>query len=106
MATTKVKGTSKKIKELKGIEDIRPEKITDEQLKKVQDTVNSINRAQLEIGSMELRKHEMMHNIAGLREQLTSLQGEFEKDYGTFDIDIQDGTINYTKENGEADKKD
>ena len=36
MATTKVKGTSKKIKELKGIEDIRPEKITDEQLEKVQ----------------------------------------------------------------------
>ena len=33
MATTKVKGTSKKIKELKGIEDIRPETITDEQLK-------------------------------------------------------------------------
>ena len=47
----------------------------------------------------------MMHNIAGLREQLTSLQAEFEKDYGTFDINIQDGTINYT-ENGEADKKD
>ena len=92
MATTKVKGTSKKIKELKGI---KPEKITDEQLKKVQDTVNNINRAQLEIGSMELRKHEMMHQIAGLRDELTVLQTEFEKDYGTFDINIQDGTINY-----------
>ena len=103
MATTKVKGTSKKIKELKGI---KPEKITDEQLEKVQNTVNSINRAQLEIGSIELKKHEMMHNIAGLRDELTLLQGEFEKDYGTFDINIQDGTINYPKENGEADKKD
>ena len=92
MATTKTKGTSKKIKELKGI---KPEKITDEQLKKVQDTVNNINRAQLEIGSMELQKHEMMHRIAGLRDELTLLQGEFEKDYGTFDVNIQDGTINY-----------
>ena len=99
MATTKVKGTSKKIKELKGI---KPEKISEDQLKKVQDTVNGINRAQLEIGSMELRKHEMMHNIAGLREQLTSLQTEFEKDYGTFDININDGTINY-EEDGKAD---
>ena len=97
------KGTNAKIKELKGI---KPEKITDEQLKKVQDTVNSINRAQLELGSMELKKHEMMHNIAGLRDELTLLQGEFEKDYGTYDINIQDGTINYPKENGEADKKD
>ena len=86
------KNTSAKIKELKGI---KPEKITDEQLKRVQDTVNGINRSQLEIGSIELRKHEMMHNVAGLKDKLTVLQSEFEKDYGTFDIDIQDGTINY-----------
>ena len=103
MATTKTKGTTAKIKELKGI---KPEKITDEQLKKVQDTVNNINRAQLEIGMNEIKKHEVMHNIAGLRDSLTVLQSEFEKDYGTFDINIQDGTINYPKENGETDKED
>ena len=97
------KGTTAKIKELKGI---KPEKITDEQLKKVQDTVNNLNRSQLEIGSIEIRKHEMMHQIAGLRDGLTVLQGEFEKEYGTFDVNIQDGTINYPKENGETDKKD
>ena len=98
MAKTKTKGTNAKIKELKGI---KPEKITDEQLKKVQDTVNSINRAQLEIGSMEIKKHEMMHNIAGLRDELTVLQTEFEKEYGTYDIDIQTGAINH-KEDVEA----
>ena len=100
---TKTKGTNAKIKELKGI---KPEKITDEQLKKVQDTVNNLNRAQLEIGSMELKKHEMMHQIAGLRDELKVLQDEFEKDYGTFDVNIQDGAINYPKENGEANKED
>ena len=94
------KGTNAKIKELKGI---KPEKITDEQLKKVQDTVNNLNRAQLEVGSMEVKKHEMMHQIAGLRDELTVLQGEFEKEYGTFDINIQDGAINYPKENGKTD---
>ena len=98
MATSKTKGTNAKIKELKGI---KPEKITNEQLEKVQNTVNSINRAQLEIGSMELKKHEMMHQIAGLRDELTVLQGEFQKEYGTFDINIQDGTINY-KEDGKT----
>ena len=96
------KGTNAKIKELRGV---KPEKITAEQLEKVQNTVNNINRAQLEIGSIELKKHEMMHNIAGLRDELALLQDEFEKDYGTFDINIQDGTINY-KEDVEADKKD
>jgi ppGpp synthetase/RelA/SpoT-type nucleotidyltranferase len=96
------KGTNAKIKELKGI---KPEKITDEQLKKVQDTVNNLNRSQLEIGSMEIKKHEMMHQIAGLRDELTVLQAEFEKEYGTFDINIQDGAINYP-ENGEVNKED
>ena len=85
--------------------DLKPEKITDEQLKKVQSLVNIINRNNLEIGSMEIKKHEIMHNIAGLRDELTKLQTEFETEYGTYDIDIQDGTINYS-ENGEANKKD
>ena len=99
MAKAKTKGTNAKIKELKGV---KPEKITAEQLDKVQNTVNSINRAQLEIGSIELKKHEMMHQIAGLRDELTLLQGEFDKEYGTFDINIQDGTINY-EDNVKAD---
>ena len=87
--------------------DLKPkaEKITEEQLKKVQASVNNINRVQLEIGSIELKKHEMMHNVAGLRDELMLLQSEFEKEYGTYDINIQDGTINYPKENGEANKK-
>ena len=88
------KNTSKKIKELKGI---KPEKITSEQLEKVQNTVNSINRAQLEIGSIELKKHEMMHQIAGLRDKLAVLQTEFEKDYGTFDINIVCRVYNITR---------
>ena len=103
MATSKVKGTSKKIKELTGV---KPEKITDEQLKKVQDTINNLNKSQLEIGSIELRKHDILHGIAGMRDELTVLQGEFQKEYGSFDINIQDGTINYPKENGEVNKKD
>jgi hypothetical protein len=84
----------------------KPEKITEEQLKRVQDTVNDINRTQLEIGSLEVRQHELMHNISGSRESLTVLQKEFEEEYGTFDIDIQSGTINYPQENGEANKED
>ena len=89
------------------IVDLKPkaEKITEAQLKRVQDTVNGINRGQLEIGSMEIKKHEMMHGIAGLRDELTVLQAEFEEEYGTFDVNIQDGIINY-KEDVEADKKD
>ena len=86
------KGTNAKIKELKGV---KPEKITDEQLKNVQETVNTINRAQMEVGSMELKKHALVHQINGVQEKLNLLQTELEKEYGTVDINIQDGTINY-----------
>ena len=94
--------TKEKIVDLKS----KPEKITKEQLDRVQETVNNINRAHLEIGTIEVRKHEIMHNIAGSREELITLQSEFEKEYGTYDVNIKDGTINYQKENGEVDKKD
>ena len=103
MATTKVKGTSKKIKELNGI---KPEKITDEQLKEVQELINNINRSQMELGQMETKKHAMLHHISMLQEGVGKLRETFEKDYGTSDINIQDGVINYTKENGEANKED
>ena len=67
------KGTNAKIKELKGI---KPEKITDEQLKKVQELINNINRGQLEVGAMELQKHENMHGVTILRGELEALQND------------------------------
>jgi len=90
------------------IVDLKPkaEKITDEQLQKVQGIVNTINRAQLDLGMLETRKHNMLHNITTIQDQLTIMQNEFEKEYGTYDINIQTGVINYKEENVEADKKD
>ena len=78
--------------------DLKPEKINDEQLKKVQDLINAINRGQLELGTIETRKHMMLHQISGIQEQLSGMQKEFEDQYGTFDINIQDGTINYKED--------
>jgi allophanate hydrolase subunit 1 len=86
--------------------DLKPkaEKITEEQLKKVQDNVNGINKLQLELGMLETRKHAMLHNVAVFQENLAKLQDEFQVDYGTADINVKDGTINYKDE--QADKKD
>jgi allophanate hydrolase subunit 1 len=90
------------------IVDLKPkaEKITDEQLKRVQETVNNINRIQIELGQLEVRKHELLHSIATVKDGLALIQSEFEKEYGTVDINIQDGTINYPPDNGETNKKD
>ena len=88
--------------------DLNPkaEKVTEAQLSKIQNIVDNINRSQMEIGQLEARKHQILHYIAGVNEQLTLIQNELQEQYGTNDVNIQDGTINYPKENGEADKKD
>jgi ABC-type phosphate transport system auxiliary subunit len=96
------------------IVDLKPkaEKITDEQLAKVQNTISGINNHQMELGRMETRKHQLLHNLLSIQDQLTLLQEEFQKEYNTFDINIETGDINYPPENpnppenGETDKKD
>ena len=96
------KGTNTKIKELKGI---KPEKVTDEQLEKVQTLINDINRSQMELGQMETKKHAILHHISSLQEAIGVVREEFEKDYGTSDVNIQDGIINYPAD-VEANKED
>ena len=77
--------------------DLKPkaEKITDEQLKDIQGIINNINMSELEIGRIETRKHRILHSIAILNDKLTLMQSEFEKEYGTSDINIQTGKIKY-----------
>ena len=70
-------------------------------MKKIQDTINTLNRAQMEMGSMELKKHEMLHQLAVVKDEMNVLQAELQKEYGTVDVNITDGTINY--EDGKAD---
>jgi hypothetical protein len=109
MAKTKTKKVKKE--ELVDLTP-KPEKITDEQLKNVQSIINNINQHQMEIGNIETRKHHMLHNLVSIQDRMTLMQNDFQKEYGTIDINIQDGTINYPpepitkKENGETDKED
>ena len=85
--------------------DLKPEKVTPSQLEKIQTIVSNINKAQMEIGRLETSKHMISHQVVGLQDELRKIQDELEKDYGTVNINIEDGTIQYP-ENGEADKKD
>lgn len=86
--------------------DLKPraEKITDQQLEKLQSVVKNINKAQQEIGVAESRKHELLHLIFGLNDSIREMQAQFVKEYGSDEINIADGTIKYN-ENG-IDKAD
>jgi len=85
--------------------DLKPQNVTEEELKSLQELVNAMNRAQMEIGSIESRKHSILHQVTGLQTQMQTMQKTFEEVYGKVDINITDGTINYP-EDVEADKED
>jgi hypothetical protein len=87
------------------VEALRPEKITEEQLNKIQSIVKNINVAQSDLGAIEVRKHEVLHGIMGLQGNLAEMRAEFMSDYGTDDINIVDGKIKYN-DTVEANKKD
>ena len=54
-------------------------KITDEQLKQLQEQVNTINQNKLQIGNLETQKHTLIHNGVELQNQLRGIQDELEK---------------------------
>ena len=87
---------AKKTKKEK-IVDLKPkaEKITKDQLHKVQGIIHDMNRFKMEIGTIEARKHSVLHTIANLNDQLTLMKDEFEREYSTTDINIETGEIKY-----------
>ena len=87
----------------KKVEDIKVEKITDEQLAELQGHVNRINAAQLQLGQLESQKHGVVNAIPQLQAQLKEFQDKLEEAYGKVSINIQDGTIQeIPEEDGQA----
>ena len=80
--------------------DLKPKasKVTDEELKNLQEVVSNINNLQSEIGRVEAQKHGYLHQLAVVRDKATLLQGELEKTYGTANVNINDGSIEYPKD--------
>jgi len=91
--------------------DLKPkaEKITDEELNKLQATVRSIDQLVLEIGRAELQKHVMLASMDRHTVVVEGLRKDFMEKYGTDNVNIQSGVIAYPEENkedGEVNKKD
>jgi|TARA_R110001592_G_scaffold105030_1_gene295391 hypothetical protein len=85
--------------------DLKPKSITPEELKEVQDVVSGLNKAQMEIGNLETKKHMMLHNVVSMQDELQKVQLKLEEVYGKVNINIQDGTIEDIQDE-QTDKKD
>ena len=75
--------------------DLKPEKISEEELKELQQVVTAINKLQFDIGTMEVQKHSALHALFEGNDKLNAIQIKFQEQYGTNDINIQNGAINY-----------
>jgi len=89
------------------VEDIAKDvnKITDEELKSVQEKVNNINQAQMQVGGLEVQKNAALEALKGLQMDLQVIQKDLEEKYGKVSVNLTDGTISEIPEN-ETDKKD
>ena len=86
--------------------DLKPkaEKISDEHLKELKEVVNIINNVQFNIGKLESQKHNLLHELVVSQNKIIKMQDEFSKEYGTHDINVIDGTINWPKEENKDEK--
>ena len=80
-------------------------KVTDEQLKTLQEIVGAMNGATTRVGQIETQKHAVLHDLTLMRKDLVDFQAELEKEYGKVNVNIQDGTIS-EREDVEANTED
>jgi hypothetical protein len=90
------------------VEDIAQDvkKITDEELKSVQEKVNSINQVQLQVGGLEVQKASALEAIKVSQMDLQVIQKELEDKYGKVTVNLQTGAITEIPDEDEADTKD
>ena len=71
------------------------EKISEEHLEQLQKIVNTITKLQFEIGKTEGIKHNQLHELGIMQQEVVKMQGTLKEEYGNFDVNVSDGTINW-----------
>ena len=89
----------------------RPEKISENQLARLQSTIKTIDQLTTDVGRMEVQKYGLMKAMENVQTRIEAIRKEMQGEYGTDNINIQDGTILYPEnpnpeENGETDQED
>ena len=109
MAKTKTKTKTEEVTLDKIVNDTKksekPKKIDEQELAQLQSSVKTIDQLTHEVGTIEVRKHALMKAMEQVQTRIEQTRVHLNTKYGTDNISIQDGVINYP-ENGETDKKD
>tara|TARA_X000001388_G_scaffold72401_1_gene63031 strand:+ start:1112 stop:1387 length:276 start_codon:yes stop_codon:yes gene_type:complete len=76
----------------------RKEKVSKKHLDEMIAVANKINALQFNIGRLESQKHKILHELALGNDTIAVVQDKMMKEYGTYDINLTDGTINWPKD--------
>lgn len=76
----------------------KKEKVSQEHLDEMLQIANKINALQFNIGRLESQKHKILHELALGNDTISLVQDKMVKEYGTYDINLTDGTINWPKD--------
>jgi len=68
-------------------------KIKKAELAELQTAVTKVNELQLQIGGVEVQKHELLHMMGAIRAQLEKIQKGLQDEYGDVQVDIKTGEI-------------
>jgi len=77
---------------------LKVDKISDEHLKELQEVINVINNLQFNVGKLEAQKHNLLHELGLSQKKIIDFQETLKKEYGSDDVNIADGTINWPKD--------
>ena len=66
-------------------------KITEEQLKSINEGQKELMTIVNQIGILESQKHSLLHKVADANKVVEDLKAELEKEYGVIDIDLTTG---------------
>ena len=89
-----------KEKELKVKQKV--EKVSEKHLTQLQNIVNGINALHFNIGKMEVNKFNAMKELGKSQHEISEMQETLLKSYGSYDINIHDGTINWPQAKSEV----
>jgi hemerythrin len=82
---------------MKKVESKEVSKITDEQLEVITKHQKDLNKSLTNIGFLETQKHSLLHEYAGIVDDIEKYKKELEDVYGAININIEDGTYTEIK---------
>jgi chaperonin cofactor prefoldin len=74
-------------------------KLSEKDLKSLQENVSKLNQIHIELGRLENQKHKILHQVNEIESLFDELQKELEEKYGKVNINIETGEFEEIKEN-------